>query len=60
MPAYDRVVDVLGEFVADRFADLSLRFADKSVRGGKAAQVWYSLQIPNDDSAIHDLLAAAN
>ena len=49
--AYDRVVDVLGEFVAHGRAHLVIALADMVIRSGKAFQVGDRLNIPNDDVA---------
>ena len=47
----DRVVDVLGELVAQFGSDLVVGLADVAIRGGKAFQVGDSFDVPNDNVA---------
>jgi hypothetical protein len=47
--AHDRVVDVLGELVADRLADLDVGLADKIVGSREPGEVGHSLQVPDDN-----------
>src|SRR5262249_8521784 len=51
--ADDRVVDVLWELVSDCLANLHVGLADKSMAGGKPAEVGHSMQIPHDDARFH-------
>jgi hypothetical protein len=48
--AHNRVVDVLREFVADRFTNFYVGLADEIVSGSEPADVGHSLQVPDDDA----------
>ena len=50
--ADDRVVDVLGELVADRLADLAVGPADEVVGGCEPRDVGNGLQVPDDDASV--------
>jgi hypothetical protein len=50
--AHDRVVDVLGELVADQLANLVIGLAHKSIGGCEPADVGNGLQVPDDDASI--------
>jgi hypothetical protein len=50
----NRVVDVLGELVADRLADLHVGLADEVVGGREPGEVGHSLKVPDDDAWFHE------
>ena len=47
----DRVVDVLGELVAQLGSNLVIALADMAIRGGEALQVGNGFDVPNDNIA---------
>src|SRR5262249_49787577 len=54
----DRVIDVLGEPVAQFGSNLIIGLADMAVGGGETLQVRDSLDVPNDD-VVHAIPALA-
>jgi hypothetical protein len=48
--AYDRVVDVFREFIADCLADFHVRLADEIIGGREPGEVGHGLQVPDDDA----------
>jgi hypothetical protein len=51
--AHNRVVDMLGKFIANRLPDLSVGLADEIVGGREPAEVGHRLQVPDDDAWLH-------
>jgi len=51
--AHDRVVDVLWESVPEKCSHLRVGLTDEAVSGCEPAQVGHSLQVPDDDGAVH-------
>jgi hypothetical protein len=51
--AHDRVVDVLWESVPEKRPQLRVGLTDEAVSGCEPAQVGHSLQVPDDDGAVH-------
>src|SRR5262249_3570482 len=49
----NRVVDVLRELVANRFANFYVGPANKVVGGRKPAEVGHGLKVPDDDAWLH-------
>ena len=47
--ASNRVVDVLGKFVAHRLADFVVTFARKVVCKCKTLKIWHGFKIPDED-----------
>jgi hypothetical protein len=51
--AEDRVIDVLGELVAHRGADVVIALAIMTVGSGEASQVRNGFDVPDDDARAH-------